>query len=134
MLQISQKLQRILWTISTCLMRAIKKVRSTFPAGIWLFEINTTSKIIINVKNNHNRVFWRYCDDFQQVNSRRWVAICMFILYCNESGQNSSFRSENLSLLKSGICLNGVQVANSLRISDRRFEYLRYKGGGPFFK
>ena len=56
----------------------------------------------------------------------------MSISYCFESGQELSSRSENFSLLKSGISLDGVQVANSSRISDRRFEYLRTNGGGPF--
>ena len=76
----------------------------------------------------------RYCDDFQQVNGRRWVVVRMSISYCFESGQESSSRSENFSLLKSGICLDGVQVANSSRISDRGLEYLRANGGGPFLK
>ena len=56
------------------------------------------------------------------------------ISYCFESGEESSFRSEHFSLLNSGICLDEVQVANSLRISDRRFEQLRTNGGGPFWK
>ena len=102
---------------------------STFLACIWLFEINTTtSQITIT------GFFWRYCDDFQQVNSRRWVVVRMSISYCFESGPESSSRSENFSLLKSSICLDGVQIANSSHISDRRFEYLRANSGGPFWK
>ena len=50
---------------------------------------------------------------------------CMSVLYFFESDQESSFTFEIFSLLNSGICLNGVQIANSSRISDRRFEYLR---------
>ena len=112
-----------------CLLDESYKKSSTFLAGIWLFEINTTmSPIIIT------GFFWRYFDNFQRVNGRRCVVVRMFISYCFESGPESSSRSENFSLLKSGICLDAVQIANSSRILDGRFEYLRTNNGGPFWK
>ena len=58
-----------------------KKLSSTFPAGIWLFEVNTTtSQIIIT------GFFWRYCDDFQQVNGRRWVVVWVKALWSESEG------------------------------------------------